>query len=491
MKTPPIAYTYLSWGQAGSTSTTSRIVDVALSALVYLMRALSYLHQHSPKIFKPVFVLAASAIGKLFILVAQNKTFSKPPERPKEVPPPHQSFKADLIAYNSGHESWAMKKAMIGSAKQSIECSFNFAGGPYLSEFLAICINRLQNSDVKIHLMLEDIISEKKDLEALAEIKKKYPDRFFYLVAKKKRAEGSLIGTEENHSKLLIVDGKYFMLGSTGVHETFCGPPIEYTPENVAKHRTTLPVARHEDSDIAGAAKDSVAAVMRYEFFNLYAVWNKRLNGKEKSLYFNVDPTKADCPAFEKHTKVRRDNKIRFLVSGPEHRGNNPIENCYESMITNAQKIIHIANLAFYLPEKIRSSLKASKALKVGYFEGVGERTLSMSYISKLGIHTQNRKDYDCLDLVYEWVDPLSLYHRKVMVIDEKHTIIGSYNLGVKSSMYDYECALVIEDSPEVANDFLSHITVDSSNVQQKQKKVKHSQLPSILYRKVVSPIMG
>jgi phosphatidylserine/phosphatidylglycerophosphate/cardiolipin synthase-like enzyme len=93
---------------------------------------------------------------------------------------------------------------------------------------------------------------------------------------------------------------------------------------------------------------------------------------------------------------------------------------------------------------------------------------------------------------VYEWIDPLSLYHRKVMVIDEKHIIIGSYNLGIKSANYDYECALVIEDSPEIAKDLMSHIST-SPRIKERTIKAKSilPDVPSLVFRQIVSPIMG
>jgi hypothetical protein len=319
MQFSAISNHYLSWGTPNPDSKQSKITNVAsrifetafissatfslvYSSLLALAYVTNVLNPLTPYLLA-ITTIAAAALY-LYNLPPEHQALAI--ETAADVPNPKQAFKADLIVYNSGHQSWEMKKEMIRSAQQSIECSFNFAGGPFLHEFLDICSNRLMNSNVKIHLLLEDIISEKTDREKMEEIQRLYPDRFFYQIARKMHSSGSLVGTEENHSKLLVVDGKYFMMGSTGVHETFCGEPIEYNQENISKHRKTLPVARHEDSDIAGAAKDNLAFLMRDEFFRLYTVWSFRLKTPLKhneGVYFSVDPTPTICASFDNHEK--------------------------------------------------------------------------------------------------------------------------------------------------------------------------------------------
>lgn len=411
----------------------------------------------------------------------------------------NKSFKADLIVYNSGSESWQMKKNLICSATQSIECSFNFAGGAYFREFLQICDQRLtDNPNLKVHLMLESILVEKEDKKLLAEIQKKFPNRFFYLIAQKQSSSHTIHGTEENHAKLLIVDGKYFVIGSSGVEEGYCAPPLDGT-EDVGPHRSK-PAARSEESDIAGTSKeDKIAYLMRYEFFRLYSLWKKRLElpfASNEGTYFQVKPEIANCAAFDDHSRIHRNQSVKFLVGGPENRDNNAIENKYVSMISSAKKTIHIANLAFYPMAKVKTALEENKsAYKVGFFEGGGPFTVSATYISKRGIHVQNRKDYHYLDEVYEWKHPLSLYHRKVMVIDGTHSIVGSFNLGKKSAIHDYECALVIEDSKEVAEELLKEIITPRQPHHLERRKERKIGLlanaASYAYQTTISPVMG
>ena len=48
------------------------------------------------------------------------------------------------------------------------------------------------------------------------------------------------------------------------------------------------------------------------------------------------------------------------------------------------------------------------------------------------------------------------------MVIDRRYTVIGSYNLGIKSDAMDYEIIFVI-DSPEIAQETLKVLERDKS----------------------------
>ena len=52
------------------------------------------------------------------------------------------------------------------------------------------------------------------------------------------------------------------------------------------------------------------------------------------------------------------------------------------------------------------------------------------------------------------------LYHKKVMIVDRRYLVVGSYNLGHRSDKGDYELALVI-DSPVAAERALKIIEKD------------------------------
>ncbi len=68
------------------------------------------------------------------------------------------------------------------------------------------------------------------------------------------------------------------------------------------------------------------------------------------------------------------------------------------------------------------------------------------------------RPNYDLLDEVYEYQESYQMYHKKVAVFDDFTTVIGSYNLGIKSAYYDDEIVCEIQ-SPDVAR--LMHQSLD------------------------------
>jgi len=64
------------------------------------------------------------------------------------------------------------------------------------------------------------------------------------------------------------------------------------------------------------------------------------------------------------------------------------------------------------------------------------------------------KRDKVCDTMIFEYRVPGIMYHKKVMVVDKRYVIIGSYNLGVRSELNDYESILSI-DSEEIAKKVL------------------------------------
>ncbi len=61
---------------------------------------------------------------------------------------------------------------------------------------------------------------------------------------------------------------------------------------------------------------------------------------------------------------------------------------------------------------------------------------------------------------IYEFIPNSILYHKKVMIVDNRYSLIGSYNFGKKSHYGDYEVVVDI-DSPLVAAQFLEAMEDD------------------------------
>src|SRR5262249_4774108 len=71
---------------------------------------------------------------------------------------------------------------------------------------------------------------------------------------------------------------------------------------------------------------------------------------------------------------------------------------------------------------------------------------------------------------IYEYDVENVVYHKKVMVVDDKTLVIGSYNLGKKSDSGDYEMILTIE-SPAAARKALQVLAIDRAHSRPASRK--------------------
>lgn len=341
------------------------------------------------------------------------------------------------------------KKALIESAQESIELSVNFAGGSSYREVLELMDQKMtQNARIKTHMIASVDLLETADKEILQKMKEKFGDRFNVLITDRYYKVELDFHSEENHVKMLVVDGKYFVGGGTGIHPRLSRE--HYDSEKDAEKPT--PAARlldpaSRDADIVGESKD-IAHAMRDQFFNLYRLWEIRTTNRDHaSRYFPLTEEPGYCQKFAEGEGVIQNVKMKFLVGGPEHRGNNPIVKEYSKRISKAEKEIRIANWVLNPTKKIRRALKKAVALnpdlkRVAHLNGIG----SNFSIGRLSQTHSGRGNYHLVDKIYEYRGHRQVYHKKVATFDDTHMIIGSFNLGKKSAKYDHEVAFVIKN---------------------------------------------
>ncbi len=342
------------------------------------------------------------------------------------------------------------KKALIESAQESIELSVNFAGGTVYREVLALIDKKMtQNERVKTHMIASVDLLESADKEALARMQEKFGDRLQVLVTDRHYKIGFDFHSEENHVKMLVVDGKYFVAGGTGIHPRLSREV--HDPENDVERPTAaarLLDPSSKDADIVGESKD-IAQAMRDQFFNLYRLWEARTTSTiHDSRYFELKGPAGHCQKFIEDEGLLKKVRMKFLVGGPEHRGNNAIVNQYAKRISKATSEIRIANWMFCPTKKLRQALMNNeKAKRIAYLNGIGN-TFSIGRLSQT--HS-GRGHYHLVDKVYEYRGHRQIYHKKVATFDKSHMIIGSFNLGKKSAKFDHEIAFVIKDK-EITN---------------------------------------
>lgn len=372
---------------------------------------------------------------------------------------PSQRFKlskellpATTMLLPTPKESFEKKLDLMRSAKQTIEISFNFAGGDALRTVLGILEERAA-AGVTIHLILSPDFLENDHRESLKKLYETYED-FYYLVTDRLYTTKNGFHSEENHTKFMIVDRERFIMGSSG-----CSDAMTHNPGDDVAQGTrfvdSLVDPVFQELDLYGEGEE-VAQQMQDQYFLLYNLWSKKMgktfdpNRKEGIIPEKRQQASIDFLDAEMIKTADTSARVRFIVSGPEHRGQNPITQQYVDMISSAKKTIHIGNLFFNpdpaILEALEKKLDSSEVEIKGVFNGSGGEHCFHHYLYT----GPSRPNYYALEKAYEYNIPKVLYHRKVMVVDNK-VIIGSYNLSQKSAYHDHEVAMVIE-SEEIAN---------------------------------------
>lgn len=401
-----------------------------------------------------------------------------------------QFYPTDVVLSTSAEESFQWKKDLISSAEQSIELSPNFAGGRPFRQTLMLIAERLAaKPELKAHLLLSKDLLEQMDLKFLEVLSKKYPQRFVYLISDRLMIwDQNGVHSEENHAKLLVVDGKYAMTGGTGIHKRMnrstCAQE-EFDFNETMGARCLDPAFC--DTDIAISGKPVLAA--RRQFFRLFQQWEQRMgqtHGDKPSRFYALAQGKAGiCPQFETAPHLVKGARVKLLVSGPEHGRLNPISREICTLIRQSKSTIQIAQPYLDPVNKIKHALRCKREAGVeitAIFNGTHNthRHYTFSFAT--------RKNYNLFDKAYEYRGENQLYHKKVGIFDKKVSCIGSYNFGEKSAAYDSEVLCVIE-SPEVAAQLERSLQKDKA--QSYELKGQALKRKATLLEKFFTAIMG
>ncbi|MFZ0566335.1 MAG: phosphatidylserine/phosphatidylglycerophosphate/cardiolipin synthase family protein [Chlamydiales bacterium] len=372
---------------------------------------------------------------------------------------------------------------LIRGAKQSIEMSACYTGGRILRALLTEISARLEVCPhLGVFLLISPVFLEELDKAIIHDLKKSYPNDFHLTYADNVLEFNSNLIAIDNHVKMLVVDEKYYSAGGTNFEEVYCTDGT-YTP---LYHRREEREGKYfpsgtRDQDVVG--KGALAKELRQAFHHLFALWqhyNKtRLLEKDpdsfrdRNHYRPIDPSaeQAFVASFESADALipLEEGQIQLILAGP-YQKTNKITQKYRELIEHAEKEIVIGSM-FFTPEKsiFETLLKAVNqevALSVitnGIHEiapfynslfGWGNRRHYFPIFYGRSLYLWQSKEAQNLSIkpthVYEYFVKDIVYHKKVMIVDRRYFIIGSYNLGLKSHLSDYELALFI-DSPEVA----------------------------------------
>ncbi len=386
--------------------------------------------------------------------------------------------KNEIILCRHSLDAFDWAKTFISQAESAIEWSPCLTGGILFNEICALLEERLREQPrLRVHVFLSPQFLEPSNHACLQHIQKQYANRFHCVYTTTVVSLGRNVHCTDSHVKLLIVDGKYFVTGGSNYDYTIASEGTHPEPRRVKPIHigSQLPNGAR-DQDVAGAGP--LAEELRLLFYQLYATWQEyadtqRLSYRffemspEKTGWFPIQGSVATVDLFHASPQVHwiAGSHCRPLLSGP-HQTTNVITRTYEQWIDQAEYEICIANLYFSPTESLKQSLMRAAQRGISLVvltNGIHEHTPAytrlwacahrLSYCHMLyGTEYSLNQEKECRNAVccpteiYEYdVDQLIL-HKKVMLVDEKRLLLGSYNLGLRSHEADFELDLAIED---------------------------------------------
>lgn len=374
--------------------------------------------------------------------------------------------------------SWDFE--FIRHAKYSLDISACFFGGKTARDLLAEIEARLETCPtLQVSILSTPFLIEAQDYVIIERLRKRFPRNFRIVQAQSVATFWPDISGIDNHIKVLVVDEQYFSMGGTNLEQSQCADGTYPLPRNGNKSHSIgnqMPSA-HRDQDIVG--RGEMAKELRQTFCKIFTLWehyNKTYflekdpeHFKDNPYYFEI-PDKPYVASFENAPEAisLKEGQMRLVLAGP-HQKRNKITETYVQLINEAKTEIKIANIYMCPADEIFKALLAAvnRGIKLTVLtNGVHELSPHycayfcwanrMSYVPFF--HGQTYRLWDVVAVknskpkstrIYEYYVEDVLLHKKIMIVDDHLFAIGSYNLGTKSHLSDYESLMVIE-SPEV-----------------------------------------
>ncbi|MBF5050898.1 Uncharacterized protein CLAVI_000520 [Candidatus Clavichlamydia salmonicola] len=409
------------------------------------------------------------------------------------------SNEAMLLVTQNSQESLYWLKAIIAEAQETVDMCPCMAGGKVLEEILSTVRYRLQEvPNLKVRLLLQPIFLDENDYKILHTLKKDFSNQFSIQFADYINLPFPEIGVYELHQKLTVVDAKYFVLGGTNFEDLSCtdGSVTPEEDETPRRYMYTKRPLGTRDQDFVGRSevlghKIAVNFAKMYRLWEAYAQTKVTILDPEEfldSIEIRIPDSMnmAYVEELETSSKLRAvaHNNIEFLSGGPyQQKSINPITEAYLDLIKNAKTSIKITNL-FFMPNKellnaFKEALNRGVSIEL-ITNGINDRSPDLTKMFAWGSRycfpdlfwgrsisfwDQNKIDsFPIKDVgIYEYYVKEVELHKKVMIVDDQHVILGSYNIGYKSSAVDYEAVILVKDHPQIAADAIAIFNKDRS----------------------------
>lgn len=172
------------------------------------------------------------------------------------------------------------------------------------------------------------------------------------------------------------------------------------------------------------------------------AVWSLTVTFLE--MWDADNPNISDYEAYRPTKTVSGDGYYQPFTDGPLNNPDNPGEDIYRMIISNAQKYVYITTPYLVVDNKMVSVLQSAAE------SGVDVRIVTPKVYDKWYVHYVTQSNYGALlkagVKIYEYTP--GFMHAKMIISDDDHGVIGSFNLDYRSFHFHFENGVWLAGAP-------------------------------------------
>ncbi len=383
-------------------------------------------------------------------------------------------------------ESKKCKLDLIRHAQSSIFLSC-YMGEETYDEVLDLIKQRMeQNSVLKVFIFGSDYFLTPENKKRLNALQSAHPDRFFMVMNPEiylnQRPGSGNFALSTNHIKLMAIDqGAYSVVGGTALLPYW--GDVRGT-EHLGKGKAVFDIFRNpieatgfRDMDFAfksalngaGATAflEGAKLMLRYAYMQAPEKAAKLKTTFQELMRRPAAATSV--PGLDGRGDRANNVRMKWYSTGPDHTRNSYLHALID-LINHATQKIRIAHMYFHPPQSLIDALSnaAQRGVKIEIIANSKgkESPLAHRFFADLAQNKYRQlfeKEGNQNVKVHEFYRANTTYHKKVIVVDDRHTAFGSSNLGKKSleeDPSDYEFNGIVE-SPEFARETMRVLQKD------------------------------
>lgn len=326
---------------------------------------------------------------------------------------------ADELRILENEDSFEMRRKLLQNAKRSIHvlvwAVYDDETGREFRDLLLEAHER--NPEMEIKLIVDGNIANLKGRKVLKTLEKKSNGKIKILrwKSKKYRANG-------NHRKIIVVDYEHVIVGGMNIG-------------NMYSHMATEDKWRDLDVYIKGLNTARVA-------YNQFAeVWNKQIDEHKKL------KSTGRMAELELLRDARPTTPVVFVDQHPGSATDHSYHNIHTAIVKlmrDAKESIDIENAYFIMDPVIKAELQEviKRGVKVRIYTN-SSKSVDEQVVSMPVIHSA-REAFQMGAEIY--LREGTTLHSKYMIVDNKISMVGSFNLHPRSLRFDAENVAVIFD---------------------------------------------